>query len=646
MEPKPTGAKESSQWGSEEAVPPDVSQLSILSNTAHPTFSIQLPFVLLGSRSLPDYIYSNAERQARPLHVIQHVIQQECSNVNATVWISRDFNESDIKLPEANRAERLKKAEEKRAELAEQEKLKWEEIKKSGWIIRHGAEQRRLGWLGRWKEGDGELTARERLILPESVWNVPVVLQRLDVDVRMKDMVIGELSKILDVLNTCFSGKNIGHDQNMVVVCNHKCKLKISIQPASGIWGINTASKVLLALAAWERELVLTDTMTGVISYRYLSRFMARYEIRQLHKERRRLWSLSGGTKATYDFEKEAWEKEVQQEDIWNAINQPELWSRICDFVREGDWKIADFIDVMEKYEERGSRMAVSMSVAHGAPETVMTGVEESQSDDNAEEPEHPKTQNVDEEQAADGVQSVSSKRSSNHESLLPVPLRGIKAVVFQSHRGNLDIKDISAYTDLVTRLIHQLVSISYSQLKCRTSSFRGTVTNLEETPTQGLNRLLQLLDVEVRTQRYYNDLCIQRDIERAGKDFEQLEEKCYGVSKTEVLDKTPFCYLVKLLEKQRKREWRYIPEFISRYAGKGGFHAVTRPKLYQLLRAEDKKRKEKKAEAEMQDRERRETARQRRIAYQPNVSVMSAKSPVMPPQKYEIGAKNLVPLH
>ncbi|KAF2121948.1 hypothetical protein BDV96DRAFT_562691 [Lophiotrema nucula] len=370
-------------------------------------------------------------------------------------------------------------------------------------------------------------------------------------DAKRSEEVMRELADILLALDETF---NRSHD--LRVVCNERCRIRVAVSLDDGSnWDLKMVEKVLLAIAAWERELTAMDTMAGVLQYAYLSRFLEYRGIRDLDKERKNIWrGLPEKTRAKWDMEKAEWQYDIDLEER-TALEDTavDLWKYVDSIVREGEEAVAELARSMEKFEtEHGRRLAVSFPLVHGL---------------GAERP----------------LTSHSSAVSSNQPFHVEETKPEVEAIVFQSHRSTLNPKELIAYIDMLTSLLYTTARTSYLILRPRIEEFRSAAIALKDTPRASALKLFTLLHVSGDTRKYYSDYLPDGKV--WGNASPESEHQTAIRRATKVFER-----IIKAIEEERRREREYVPTFIERYELASGFKKTRKTKLLKLLEEDNRK--------------------------------------------------------
>lgn len=537
------------------------------------TFSIQIPLILLGTKNVTRQIYNHAERKTKPLEAIHYLLSNSLTDMKIGIWIPGVMRHKDGEVSEEQR---------------------WAELKQSeAWIIRHGDGRDARGWIGAWEEGDGVLSDREmdmfRKRRRDEVWSVPVVLQRHDIPVSRMHAVMQELDRIYGELRQVFHWEKDWkqRDCNMRIVCNERCQIKICLLPAaSGVWEEEFVAKMLLALAAWEREIVSTESMSGILGYPYLSRFLEYRGLVRIMEENRASLRMAPAKigREGYNAEEERWMEEMQREAFKELIgDKRHLWDGV-DEILDGEGA-GEVVKEMAAFEERVARMNVSFPLA---PEEGNSGSTSQDLVEGTYDDEH-------EHENTSHARSTLS-RASTPDPAAANPFPGVREIFFQSHKSSIDSDDIAAYTDLVIGLTSYSSSNSYHDLRARIKSFRSTAQNMDYTPIRSLNWLFELLDVKGGTRMYYNVL-LNPPKQRAREAQEEGAVSGGGVDvdSDEERKETVFDELLNYLEKHQQQEREFVPTFLERYEQAGGFNITSKNRLYSLLQAQEKKLQEQK---------------------------------------------------
>ena len=460
-------------------------------------------------------------------------------------------------------------------------------------------------WIGERNIGGGILSEKEEKMLGRTAWNLPIVLQRFDVAFWRKGELLKELTSICQVLLDGWS-----EERGMAIVCPESCRVRMIVATGNlDGWGKDMMSKMLLVLAGWERELLVTESMSGILEYAYISRFLTWRAIKNLKKEKAEVWAsfADEGRAEQREQRRTNWLRELELEhgDVLQLVDKPWAWETIAETTKRGEEALEDLIRDMLGYEERGGKLAVSL----------ISKPEENRSEEY--------TRSIEEE--ADVDQGSESEFSD------------IQYLNFQSHRSCIDARELSAYIDLVTQLITYIQSMPYGTLGLKIQNFRYTSENIDDSPHSSFLRLLRILDVQQSTLEWYtyktpyNNGPIQ--IQEQDRD-------------------TPFYQVQRHINSERRKDVEYIPTLLRRYEEAGGFHVPTRAKIHSLLLAEDLKHSERKRRSRLDEKvEAAQSAKRMQNLRTPNwlpgmkgltnrkESGTEEKAEI----KYEIGAQTLV---
>ncbi|KAF2470402.1 uncharacterized protein BDR25DRAFT_355511 [Lindgomyces ingoldianus] len=527
-----------------------------------PLLSFQIPFILLGKKTdVPKDIYNDAERETKPLGALHHMLRLSCPGVSIALWACEPRVEPEERLPHLP----IKIGEEevlqarRYTEWLKRQKEGWSRVEAAGgWVVRRAEETKKdIGpWhVGHWREGDGYLTEDEIRELEDGVFCFPVILQHVGVPVVnsvWRIEVEGELKKILETLEKYFN-QHI-EDFPFRIVVNEKCRLKIAVSTSEEQagdqerWGLDMVVKLMLALTAWEKELVTTDTMTGVLEYWYLSRVLENRSVRDLRTFERNIRRSLLGKNRPFERAKERWFGNTEYDD--DISKWKELWT-VIDELREeegGNSKLERLLKDMENSEKSGEyRLAVSFGVRQPSQRLI------SEKSEGGTTP-HSKPNYL-----------ALESEGFDRESSLPL-------IIFQNHRSTLDYNELIAHLDLVSALIRFVQWTPYDVIRQAAKNFRAHLSALKEPTANSLVDFLEVLEARQSTREFYYEFT---------RSYGKLSpKKEYDIAQVSALERSPFGKIVRAIEKQRKDEREYMPLFIERYTKGGGFLRVPKSKL------------------------------------------------------------------
>jgi len=257
-----------------------------------------------------------------------------------------------------------------------------------------------------------------------------------------------------------------------------------------------------------------------------------------------------------------------QHDDRVDGSEKLELWTTIDGIVRggNGEQEIGDLIREMCRLEEGGRRLAVGFAIENNHPVTTTRS-----------------TQHTDIQEGA----------PSTPPPQPPVPLPIITSVAFRNFTSTLDVNKLLAYVDLVTQLVGYATNNTYNSIKFGAETFRD---HSKEGTSKSLEKLLKILGLS--TQSIHTLVPRGPDDKKNKAEDEQKSKKIKSKDKEPERDefKTtyPFLSLTSHIYRTLQKSRGYMPTFIQRYAEAGGFLAVPRSKVYELLLASDRTHQEK----------------------------------------------------
>jgi hypothetical protein len=586
----------------------------IPTHSTPPTLSLQIPFHLLGTHTLPSNIYSHASRHKAPLHILRNALNKSCPEVLVKIWIPKAkpvlsdkesggdregggqegvTREGGMSYSERKLASQVELEEEIRR-WREGEEKRWEKMKENNWILRRAEEG--LGLVG-WKDGDGELTPRQAKLLGDELWSFQAVLQRFGVEISRTER--ERLDKEVRMIDHCmwetFGYSAVGFDRGdkrkddkndlsdvFRVVCNERCWMKIGVHAPttvdkggiqtddlsnlSGIedeggskgWPMETIAKTLLILVAFERESLLLTTSSAILDYWPLSRFLEYVAVKTMKREKKEAWHAL----RVRDRKSHVKTTEEKRDKLWmNSLEHGHGEAKAFEDDLPGLWTAVDKMFGAGRGERGITSLLHEMSRFEGKGGRTLVSFGQSNENTDYEQP------------------TVSSVQSTS--------------IVFHGYNSTLNAEELLAYIDFVACVMEYATSQSYDLLRLKVRSFRETAEDIDEKVEKSLERLLEMLDVRPYTKKVFiTD--VKRKKEQKEKEREELDRLAddkYDL--TEDVKKTIprkqddlFTPLETLLHKVLDKEMDYMPTFIQRYGEAGGFHIIPRTKVHDLLLA------------------------------------------------------------
>jgi hypothetical protein len=542
-----------------------------------PTFSLQIPFHLLGTHSIPSNVYSYAVRHTAPLYILRGAFKNVCPEIPVSIWnpdarpvLSTTTSESKVEL-------------EDRVAIWEANTLKeWDRVIKKGWVIRRAGGRDFAEGMGlvTWKEGDVELTQYERKLLGDELWSFPAVLQRFGVEIGRtgRETIEHEVRRLEAAISDYFSVEGTTEwAKVMRVMYSERCWMKVVVQPSTEDaakspqlaidnefpreeeltstpgWSMDTVAKMLLLLVGFERELLSLTTLSTILEFWPLSRFLEYLAVKNLRNEKKKMWHTLrvGESKRAKQKRKRVWKSSLEHADGEEKAFEddlPGLWTVIDKMIGGGRGQrgLTGLLQEISKFEEKGGRTPVTF--------------------------EHP-------------TRDQEEKQQTAHPA--------ITSIVFQGHHSTLNAEELLAYIDFVACLIEYARSRSYASLRLKVHSFRETAEDIDEEVEKSLERLLDILDVKPYTKKVFvtdvRNKKAQKEKEREQlnklEDSEEEDTKITHAMKEHDL----FTPLKTLILKTQEKEIEYMPIFIKRYTEAGGFFAMPQTKVHDLLLASSK---------------------------------------------------------
>ncbi|KAF2025044.1 hypothetical protein EK21DRAFT_18112, partial [Setomelanomma holmii] len=261
----------------------------------NPTFALQIPFTLLGRKDAidPDELWSPEDRYTRPVQIVCEALRRVRADLPVYVGSEKD-----------------------------------ERKQSAGWLL-----------LPLSASHQDQLSVAETVSAGENVWSCTMQLQRSNIALSTR---AGEwrhfkieAENILEALKETFldfTGPIPGTKDAVrwwSLVTGEKDWLRLSLvpPPASdhipGALDTKLVKKILITVAAVERELTLLTVPSALLEYWSLSRFLEFRAIRQLRHEKDLMWKrlvddtqLMNKRKAMmYQRDQEKWLSEFDDED-------------------------------------------------------------------------------------------------------------------------------------------------------------------------------------------------------------------------------------------------------------------------------------------------------------------------------------------
>jgi hypothetical protein len=499
--------------------------------TIDPTLTLQIPFTLLGRTDVLDAStwWSRKKRYTDPVRDVYTALQKFCPHIG-------------IEYQSRNAPP----------------------LQTSKWILRPVAEGE-----------EDTLNADEKARLGKKVWHCPMVLQRTGIclAVGATDWAgfVKEVKEIFEVLGRTFvEFKNRiprqREDDEAVrwwsLICPSSSYLHISLVPAApparvmrpGTLGLETVKKVLMVFAGVEKELTTLSTPAALLEFWSLSRFLELRGIRQMGKEKARLWRDLKGKEWSERMEgrmyargKEKWLAGFEDEDLecQRTRGRRREWWDVVDGIDEEQTQ--QLVREMAEFEQTGRKLGLSCDII----------------EDNV-------------------------LRNSPTPYQLAQPLNlDISSLNILAHRSTLNPDSLLAYTELVASLLQLALKRTPASLARWLEAFRASTQALPDQPLYGFTKLLKELGIseESRTS-------LSKDLDPI---FLHTNTKQRYPSVSLHID--PFAPIRQHINYTLQRERDHIPEFVERYDRAGGFHPTPSRKLYALLQQDEQNRKVKKVD-------------------------------------------------
>lgn len=607
---------------------------------ADPHISVQIPLLVLGTHTyhddIPIYHPEPAVRTTNVLEVLAYTIQAACEGVYAAIWQGREWDARvDCAEDVGGGVERARMTEGSRSRWWDRECARWNGVKK-GWVVRSGVlptnrfsgdEGKRslismwrensegLGYIGSYQPDDNTFPPRaDSRRRDAKLWSVPIVLQRFDIPIQNSSILLQEVWDIMSAVKKYLSwegavdGKGV---KALKIIGVEKGDLRVCFtngEAGKGKWGPDLVSKVILAMTGWEREITVTGSMSSLLAYSPLSRFLSHWGIEQLRYERRCELNLhshplhhikrkrkrpTGKEEAGRDLENGignggphpllskaeksndwTWRSEILKknaDDVIESIEKPGVWKNWDDVWRKGEEEVGACVREMGRCEGKGVRLAIALPVTSSP----------SPSSENKQLGSSPGPTDADADFLKADITICPSRTKSRPLKVqppdlgFPAPFPKIEAIIFQGHRSSTDGVEVAAYIDMIIQLFLYVSSNTYVQLRTAVSDFRTMATDMRLTPHQSLMRLLPILEVQRPTLKVFNGSdfsLVDKDIKGNGSGSGTV-----GVDSVERwnVSSSVFSGVMDVLERRMRREREYLPVFMERYAAAGGWDAV-----------------------------------------------------------------------
>ncbi|KAF2252580.1 hypothetical protein BU26DRAFT_562314 [Trematosphaeria pertusa] len=568
-----------------------------------PTFTLQLPFVLLGRKGLNAALDKHSQRHAKRLEVVYNALQQFCAEVPVQVWVARRFDEDDgktrtVRTEEERRALR-REVEQRRKVWLREEQERWRGYEQSGaWVLRAtdtGSEPS-VGILGGWKESDGLLTEQEQDLKGNRIWAAAFTLQRCAVGRNDMERLGREVESLLGVFGQTINGfEHPEHGAMFKVVVGERCEVKIAFLPGGGAqgeerdWEEAVVGNLLLLLTAFERELLVLSSPTNLLAYWPLSRWLTHRAVCQLERERKGLWrSLRGGEvggdkrrRREWGRVVETWVRNLEREDegageLKRLLEEERKWwwEEVDDVIKKEEG-LGVLVRDMVGFERRGRRVAVRFCVVEGQEEDESSGAKKEKGGTDGYE--------IEEAQNEDGAEDVVDEISlpPTPPPELPQAFPQIRSIVFNTPLRTLSAPPIKAYIELLCRLVGFSCEKPYGEVRKKVKGLREAAGEMEEAPLETLSKLADMIGVSAKTIRH-----LERHWDPPGQVHGKEKEK--PEAKEDL-----FAPLLKHIVRSYEEEKAYMPTFTERYESVGGFQVPARTKVYALMMAEEEARKD-----------------------------------------------------
>ena len=322
-----------------------------------PRLALSIPFVFLGRRDVLDPTNTTME----PIEIVLQALQHFCANVLVHPWaLDTGPEETSLFGPPtaATRSVSRRGAEDEWSYLIAERKERW--------ILRSaphsGSSLSKIG-LQDWRKGDYHLTEDESKGLGSNVWTCPMLLQRvgvpLDTSSQSWSWFVQEAQQLFSVLKSAFQDFEApvqgvdGGAKYWDIVIGERCFLTTTIQPVDA----ELSKKVLMLLAAFEKELDMLRTTNEVIEFVGVSRWLEWTLLRTVAKEKREAWRALGKSRHNKEG-KEAWNiSATVDEERYRRTKgrEREWWDLIHDMDED------ELLELMQTSEKRGWRLGASI---------------------------------------------------------------------------------------------------------------------------------------------------------------------------------------------------------------------------------------------------------------------------------------------
>lgn len=514
--------------------------VDIMSKSKSPTLTLEIPFILLGRRDtqiLDPFLLAPHERATKPITLILQTLQHFCPTIPIHPWALSTFS---WQTPDPNTLTSCQKTALTAAQLQTRkaEEDKWPS-QATGWILRPAPQDTVFlssTGLRDYRHADAQLTDAEAARLAGNAWHCPVLLQRFDIPTDASTPAwtgfVLEAQKLFAALQGAFADFEgplngvRGSAKYWGVVVGERCFLRAVV----GGVGEKVGKRVVMLMAAFERELDLLGDTVQVVRFVGVGRWAEWMLMRLLRGERRVAWrSLEGGR---------------------DGGEEAGLRSSIC--AEE------------ERYRRTKGRDREWWDVLHGLSEThLIEGMHTFQSDGTTRL----------------GIElQRTTATPATHQ------------ITIQGHRSTLSAAHLIAYTELLALIIHTAHTHTTDSLF---EALEAHQLNQPTSPTTGFKDMLNFLsqDKKIPMSRS-SKRTLTAYIAATNSASEHDDVGPRPRRPREGAD--PFHGLRMYLQARHEEERKDMRVFMERYESAGGYRATGYERLSGMLRVEEERRKKK----------------------------------------------------
>ncbi|KAF2200967.1 hypothetical protein GQ43DRAFT_53061 [Delitschia confertaspora ATCC 74209] len=509
------------------------------------TVSLTIPFVLVGSTTVPEYVWTWAQPYL-PMEVMHAMLTK--NNPDIPLALELPNFESVRKRSQADIPHISKKNPTHRDDNNDND------------IPKAKVKIQSPSWAWTLSKGTSSLTTEESSLLPKASFIIPLQLTSPAFP-YFNTAWREQLTSLLSILSSHFNDPDPNFPFQVIVNRNTRLTLEISPGEAwvkeNGGWGLETCRKVLTSLVGWERELHSVGSVTACSAFIPLSRGLRIWRRRAIFgamKKARRVlgWKEEKWNEWLVAFSAEislSDEKEGEREGIWDS------------FDRMGDQELVDMLAFLNGRQNIG----VMMTVKETPPGAHFLH----------------------------SLAAAENKRTQDYDTPPPptevfpelnppeIPIAAIPSITFPFFRSILDADTIAAFVDLYALVVDYCFWIEERELAEQLSSFRRSRGKRvpKSTSRDDVLDMLSVLQIPTHSpvHTYYSDL-----LTHPTPDPSHIST----ISKLDPATGGPWAEIVSAIERRRREDYEGLRVYMARYDEAGGFDVPSKSKLLkQVLR-------------------------------------------------------------